>query len=177
MYIYIYICICMYIYIYICMYIYIYTYTYVALKVGHFDSFLQDLCMLSLRTDQGLEAWHHSSHRCFRRMAPRKFCSPSKVSSTISGTRVDAELDKEESLPASPARTDDLAIPAQGCAWIFALRILGHSQELWWYSSGFLCLCRFAEVRQHLQQRLLWKNVNWFQPPHGCRMWHCHLLL
>ncbi|CAE7202513.1 TBCK [Symbiodinium necroappetens] len=51
-------------------------------------SFLQDLCMLSLRTDQGL------------------------VSSTISGTRVDAELDKE------------------GCAWIFALRILGHSQDV-----------------------------------------------
>ncbi|CAE7592221.1 EMB2654 [Symbiodinium sp. CCMP2456] len=51
-------------------------------------SFLQDLCMLSLRTDQGL------------------------VSSTISGTRVDAELDKE------------------GGAWIFALRILRHSQDV-----------------------------------------------
>ena len=37
-----------------------------ALTAGHlhFYRFLQDLCMLSLRTDQGLEAWRHSSHRC-----------------------------------------------------------------------------------------------------------------
>ena len=115
-----------------------------ALTAGHlhFYRFLQDLCMLSLRTDQGLEAWRHSSHRCSSNLLQ-------KVLPSISGqlhnqwnagrcrTRQGGRTPGlPKSLPSSLARTDDLAYPAQGCAWIFALRILGHSQEIFTCSNA-----------------------------------------